>query len=213
MNTILLADPQPVTRNGLRWVLASSRFSNAAVFEADGLDAALEKIRQEGIEVLIADVSPPVAAGVDGLARIRAAFPALRMVVHTALDQEPLIRHLLRIGVNGFVAKNSEAFRLVECLVAVAAGELYIASQHAVVMQDPRAGEVPKKNAYLGLTPRQHQLVSLLAAGNKSSEIAAKLGISIRSVETYRSKLLQKLKVRNTGELISWGIKTGVVKV
>lgn len=213
INKILLVDPQPVTRNGLRWALSSSRFSNVTLVEAGGLDAGIELIRQEGIDLLISDVNPPVTAGVEGLSAIRLAFPALGIVAHTALDHEALIRQLLRVGVNGFVAKNSDAFRMVECLLAVVAGQVYIASQHPVSLPDQAAGGLLKKNRYLGLTPRQHQLVGLLAEGNKSSEIADKLGISIRSVETYRSKLLQKLKVRNTGELISWGIKTGVVKV
>lgn len=210
---ILLADPHPVTRNGLRWVVSSSRFSNAELYEAGSVDEISRAMEQSPIDLLVTEVAQPDVDGVDWLLNVRTACPDAGIIVHSALDHDMLIHHLFRMGVRAFVAKHSEAFHLVEALLAVTSGNRYVASKRGAIDDFSTDVAGTKARNYLGLTRRQQQLVGFLAAGNKSSEIADKLGISIRSVETYRSKLLQKLKIKNSSELISLGIKTGIIRM
>lgn len=211
--TIVLVDPQPVARNGLKWVLASSCFSKANILEADSLGALTQTLLKSRADMILTDVLVPDRIGIDWIRELKSSGFARCIAVHTAVDHELLVRSIFRLGARGFVSKNLDSAHVVECLAAMAVGDHYVASNHRVSIERWLAsGSAAKKRNALELTRREYSVVSLLAAGKNTVEIAAVLGLSARSVETYRSHILQKLGFRNTSELMAFAVGTGFVR-
>jgi DNA-binding NarL/FixJ family response regulator len=208
--TIALVDPQPVARNGLKWALASSCFSNSVILEADSHQALTEVSLTTKIDMLLTDVSLPDRIGVEWLKEIKTKGLARFVAVHTALDNELLIRTVFRMGVRGFISKNLDPLHVINCLVAMAAGDHYVSSNYQLSIERWLAlGKASRKRSLFELTSREYQVVSELAAGKNNAEIADSLRLSKRSIETYRSNILQKLGFRSTNELVAFAVRTG----
>jgi DNA-binding NarL/FixJ family response regulator len=172
------------------------------------LKACIEKTN---FDVLVTElVFTPSLPDVGWLSEVKFAQPELRIAVYSSLDNVFVIRNLFQKRVQGFVSKSCHPITVVECIMSLVLGDTYLASQHSTTCQVIADDSSKGTDRSFKLTPREQQIVERLSLGLNSREISKDLCISRRSVETYRSKLLQKMKVKNTGELMAFIGRTGI---
>jgi DNA-binding NarL/FixJ family response regulator len=215
--TILIVDDHPLFREGLKSIITrNSRFE--VVGEAGTGKQALRLAKQLRPDLVVMDISLPDKSGIDVTSDIRRLLPETRVVIvsmHSKIDH---ISEAFRAGATGYVVKESAADRLAQGLVAVSRGEYFLDTSlsHKVV---EKLMEFPEKDAkitdarYERLTPREQQVMRLLAEGLSTKEIAEKLFISPKTVENHRANLMSKLDLHSTMELVRYAARLGLIDV
>ena len=199
---VLLAEDQPVVRAGLRALLeATGRFRIAGEAE-DGAQAVSEMLALRP-DLGLFDVGLPIEGGIGAVRRIRAAWPAARIVMLSVHRDAEYVRAALEAGASGYVLKWTPPAVLLEALDAVAAGASYLdpsAAREALLAPQTRP-----------LSPRERQVLRLLALGHSTKEAAASLGLSPKTVETHRAHIMDKLGIRDLAGLVRHAIREGLV--
>jgi DNA-binding NarL/FixJ family response regulator len=205
---VLLADDHAVVREGLK-ALVNARAGMAVCGEAaDGLSAC-EQAERLLPDVVVMDVSMPELNGARAAERLRQACPQVKVLALTVHEDRGYLRRLLEAGAAGYVLKRAAAEELVHAIRTVAAGGVYL---------DPAvAGKVvggfvrrPEGAAPAGeLSEREEEVVRLTAAGHSNKEIAGRLELSVKTVETYKARSLEKLGLRSRAELVRYALQRG----
>jgi two-component system, NarL family, invasion response regulator UvrY len=168
-------------------------------------------VAQGGWDVVILDLALPPGGGMEALRIIRAAQPALPVLILSIYPEEELAIRMLKLGANGYVTKGAEADVLVPAIRRVAQGGKYVSpriSEQLLAAVGPRRPGDPRDT----LTARERQVLRLLGQGRTVGDIAGELKLSVKTVSTYRSRLLEKLNVRTTGDLIRYAINERIVE-
>ena len=206
---ILLVEDHAVVREGLRLVLERD-LGVKALDEAASLPEALAA--ETDPDVIIADLMLPGARGPDVVTNLRKRFPDARILILTMLDTPTDIELALAAGANGYLVKEAAATDLVEAVKRVARGEEYLhPSLGAAALRSKHAATLPGYKTHSPLSPREHEILKLLALGHTNSEIADLLGISLRTVETHRAHIVQKLGGQSRAELIRIAREEGLL--
>ncbi|MBA3806905.1 MAG: response regulator transcription factor [Solirubrobacterales bacterium] len=210
---ILLADDHAVVRRGLRLVLESEP-DLVVVAEADDGVQAVEKGTSEELDLAILDVSMPNMTGLHAASELRRLRPELRILILSMHDNEQYLYEALKAGASGYVLKSVADRDLVEAVRATMRGEpfLYPGAVTALIrdyLERARNGEEVPGDP---LTPRETQIVKLIAEGNTSREIAQMLVISEKTVERHRANTLEKLGMRDRVELTRYAIRRGLIE-
>jgi len=208
---VLLADDHKIVLDGLRGLLAQEFELVGAV--TNGLEL-VEKAGELGPDVIVADISMPLLNGIDALRQIRQQAPDMPVVLLTMHPDVTYLTRALEAGAAGYVLKHSASDELITALRAALRGEVFISPelQHAsVVERMDETRRVLKQT--IDLTPRQRQVLQLLAEGKSAKEIGALLEISARTVETHKYKMMDDLGVKTTPELVRHAIKLGLVSM
>jgi two-component system response regulator NreC len=202
---VLLADDHAVVRQGMRRVLeAEAGFE--VVAEAGDLDAVRRYTRGHHPDVLVLDLNMPGGPVIKAIAELRAAAPATQIVVLT-MENEPLYaRKALIDGALGYVLKDAAEDELVTAVREAAAGRSYLNPRLAA-----RVATAPPPGPPDGLSEREAEVLRMVALGFTNVEIASKLCLSIRTVETHRSHIQHKLRVRSRSELVQYALAHGLV--
>lgn len=210
MIEILVADDHPVVRWGLKQMFENYPDLHIAG-EAATSDALIEQVRRRSWNLVILDLALPPGGGMEALKTIRDIAPQLPVLILSIYPEEDLAIRMLRLGANGYITKGAEADVLVPAIRKVAKGEKYVS---AAVSEQLLASMGPKGvgHAQDALTARELQVLRLLGQGRTITEIAKELKLSVKTVSTYRSRLLEKLQVRTTGELIRYAISEKIVE-
>lgn len=206
---VLLADDHRMFAEGLRSVLAEE-FELLEIVE-DGL-AMIDAAKRLRPDVIVADITMPRLNGIEALERLRGDLPDVRVVFLTMHKDVTYARRALAAGAMGFVLKHSAMTELVLALRAALEGRTFIAPALAgdllrATMRGP--GSAPDPIA--ALTPRQREILQLLAEGKSAKQIAAALDISARTVEFHKYTLMESVGAKNTAELIHFAIRHGIV--
>ena len=206
--TVLLADDHPVFRQGLRALLERERFE--IVGEAsDGLEAiALSERLQPTVVVL--DLAMPALNGIDASREIVRRVPRSKVILLSMYTEEHHVLEALRAGVKGCVSKSQAAEHLLQAIKDVSGGGVYL-SPHvsgAVVQAYLAKSELP----YEPLTPRERQVLQLIAEGKTTKEAAAVLDVSVKTAETHRTNLMEKLDIHSTAGLVRYAIRRGILQ-
>ena len=205
---ILLADDHPVFRQGLRALLEREKFD--VVGEAsDGLEAiaAAERLQPQ---VVVIDLAMPALNGIDAVREIVKRAPRAKAVLLTMHTEEYHVLEALRAGANACVSKTQAAEHLLQAIKDVCAGGVYL-SPHvsgAVVQAYLAKTELP----YDPLTPRERQVLQLIAEGKTTKETAAVLDVSVKTAETHRTNLMEKLDIHSTAGLVRYAIRRGLLQ-
>ena len=211
--TILLADDHRIVRQGLRALLAGeSDFE--VVGEADDGREALELVKRLNPDVLVLDLMMPGLNGLEVARQLPRQSPGVRVVVLSMYDDEGFVLEALANGVSGYVLKDSNSSDLVHAVREVAAGRRYLSpplSDRAIEAYQQRA-KVGALDKHETLTTREREVLQLSAEGHTNSEIAARLGISTRTAETHRSRVMHKLGLHTQSDLIRYAIRRGIIK-
>jgi len=197
---VVIADDHAVVRRGLRQVLdAEDGFE--VVAEASDLEGARRYVRGHHPDVLVLDLNMPHGSSLEGIPEIRAECPGTQIVVLTMQDEPAYARHALGAGALGYVLKESAESELVEAIRRAAAGDTYLNPRlGARLAAEPPTG-VPD-----GLSEREVEVLRMIALGHTNSEIAEQLYLSVRTVETHRSHIQQKLRLGTRAELVRYAL-------
>jgi two-component system response regulator NreC len=202
---IVIADDHAVVRSGLRLLLdAESDFE--VVAEAGDVDAARRYVRGHHPAVLVLDLNMPGGSSLDAIPLIRTESLDTQIVVLTMQEEPAFARQALGAGAAGYVLKEAADSELVEAVRRAAAGETYLnPTLGARIAREPPPG--PPDD----LSVREVEVLRLIALGHTNAEIAQKLYLSVRTVETHRSHIQQKLRVSSRAELVSYALQRGLV--
>jgi DNA-binding NarL/FixJ family response regulator len=201
---VLLADDHRIVAEGLKGLLGEE-FELAGIVE-DGR-AMVKAARELRPDVIVADISMPHLNGIDALALLKQDNPAVRVVFLTMHRDAAYARRALEAGAAGFVLKHAAPAELVLAVRAALQGRTFITPDLAAEVFRKKVDEDP----VAALTPRQREILQLLAEGKSAKEIAAALDISARTVEFHKYAMMESLGIENSAELIHFAIKHGIV--
>jgi two-component system response regulator NreC len=214
MTTILLADDHPIVRQGLRSLLEAEPGWDVVAEAADGL-SAVELIEQLQPQVAIVDVMLPDLNGLEVVRRAMRHAPETKVIVLSMHADEPYVLEALRGGAMAYVLKATSTTSLIEAIREVMTGRRYLSpplTQHAIdaYLQRANAANQPL-DRYESLTPREREVLQLVAQGTTNAEIAERLVISIRTVETHRANLMRKLELRTAADIKHFARERGLL--
>lgn len=198
--TIVLADDHAIVRRGLRQLL-ESQDGFEVLAEAENVDAARRYVRGHHPDVLVLDLNMPGEASIDAIPGLRDEFPKTQIVVLTMQNEPAYARAALGAGVLGYVLKESADTELIDAVRAAAAGDSYLNPRlGAKVAAEPPPGPPD------GLSGRELEVLRLIALGNTNTQIAEVLFLSVRTVETHRAHIQQKLGLTDRAELVRYAL-------
>ena len=203
---VLLADDHRVVTEGLKAILAEEFELVGIVEDGRAMVDAARKLRPD---VIVADISMPHLNGIDALALLKRDNPEVRVVFLTMHRDAAYARRALEAGASGFVLKHSAPAELVLAVRAALQGRTFITPDLAAEVF--RTAKEKDSNPLAALTPRQREILQLLAEGKSAKEIAAALDLSARTVEFHKYAMMESLRIDNNAELIRFAIKHGLV--
>ncbi len=210
---ILLADDHAMFRSGIR-ALLEGESSMEVVGEASSGDEAVDQARRLDPTVVVMDLSMPESDGLEATRRIAALDLDTRVLVLTVHAEEEYLVPVVEAGASGYLTKTSADRDLVEAIRVVARGEVYLPPQATkLLLQEYKASEQDEDTSRLHkLSSREQEVLALTAEGYSSREIGKKLFISPKTVDTYRSRIMKKLKLNHRSELVRFALRVGLLK-
>ena len=206
---ILLADDHLVVREGLRSLLEAAGFK--VVGEARDGREALKLARMLEPEVTVMDIGMPGLNGVDARRELLREVPEMRIIVLTVHGEDAYVIEALRSGARGYVLKTQAGSDLVRAIGEVTQGRIYLSpSVSSAVVQAFLAGSTSPADP---LTPREREVLQLVAEGRSTKEVAGILGVSVKTAETHRTRLMTKLDIHHTAGLVHYAIRRGLIRV
>lgn len=211
---VLVAEDHAVVREGIRMILDAQE-DFAVVGEARDGDEAVRLARQLRPDVVVMDISMPRMNGVEATQEIKRLFPDVQVLILTMHEEESYVFQLLRLGAAGYVLKRAAATDLVEAVRAASRGEafLYPAVARSVVqdyLDRMRNGEGTSR--YDGLTDREREILVLIAEGHTNAQIADRLFISVKTVQTHRAHIMEKLDLHDRSLLVRYAVRKGLIQ-
>ena len=205
---VLLADDHALVRQGLKSLLEREGFQVAG--EASDGQEALRLMPTVLPDVAVLDIGMPVLNGLDAAREARKAFPRTKFVLLTRHDEDQYVTEALRAGVKGYVLKSQAITDLVGAIHQVCGGGIYLSPgiSRAVVDAFLAKAELPADP----LTSRERQVLQLVGEGKSCKEIAALLGISTKTAESHRTRLMRKLEMHETASLVRYAFRRGLVQ-
>jgi DNA-binding NarL/FixJ family response regulator len=208
---IFLADDHAVVREGLR-SLINSQPEMEVTGEAGTGRTAWQKVKGCGPDVLVVDISMPDLNGVELTERVKRDCPGVRVLALTVHEDRSYLLQLLRAGASGYVLKRAAAEELVRAIRAVATGGVYIDPAVAgKIVEEGYARKQSSQGATKGisLSERETEVLRLIARGHSNKEVANQLRIGARTVETYRTRLMEKLDLHSRADIVSYALQQG----
>jgi len=213
MIRIILADDHQILREGLRRLLEDEEGLEIIADVGNGLEA-ITWVERAQPDVLIVDLMMPILNGLEVTRQVSQRFPEVRVIVLSMHATESYVLEALKNGAAGYVLKDASHIGLVQAIHEVMAGRRYLSpplSERAIEAYIERAKQA-SSDPYDTLTPREREILQLLAEGFTNAEVAGRLSISPRTVETHRANLMTKLGLHNHTELVRFAIQRGILK-
>ena len=209
MTRILLVDDHPIVRQGIKQVLAGA-FEPALVGEAANAEEGLNEVRSTEWDVMVLDLTLPGLSGLDLLKDLRRERPALPVLVLSMHPADQFARRALNAGASGYLTKDSAPTELVKAVSELMAGRRYM---NAAVVEELVTRQQPEHAArpHEVLSDREYQVLRMIASGLTVSQVAARLSLSVKTISTYRARVLDKMNMKTTAELMHYGIQHGLV--
>ncbi|NMC33380.1 MAG: response regulator transcription factor [Veillonellaceae bacterium] len=211
---VLLADDHKLLRAGLKLLLQRNPDLSVVGEAADG-EQTLQLFRQLEPDLLLLDLSMPNMDGLECLREIKSRNPAAKVIVLTMHEDENYIKQAMQAGAAAYVHKSAADTDLFKAIEAVRAGEIYLSQQDSKlllqVLLNQEPDTVDKQAPYVLLSPREREVLRLIAHGYSMAEVAEKLSLSIKTVDTYKVRLMEKLAVTKKSELVSYALKYGLL--
>lgn len=208
---VLLADDHRLVRAGLRALLQSLAGVQVVAEAGNGYEA-LQLAEQHQPDIVIMDIGMEGLNGLESAARLAKFTPAPRVIILSMHANEEYVRRALQAGATGYLLKGAEPAELELALQAVMRGETYLTpAVSKQVVQNYLQGSGVKTDPLQDLTPRQREVLQLIAEGHSTKEIAYKLNLSVKTVETHRGELMNRLNIYDVAGLVRYAIRTGLV--
>ena len=211
MIKVLLADDHSIVRAGLRRIVEESGDMEVVAEASDGSEA-IRKIREMRPDVAVIDLSMPKVDGLEVISRLRPEFPDLPIIVLTMHAENQYVVRAIESGAMGYITKQSAPEKLVRAIRKVHAGARYLTEDAAESLALRVAKGKQGKTSLDSLSTRELQVLRRLALGHTNKEIASTYNISVKTVDTYRFRLLKKLDLRNNAELSRFAMQNGLIE-
>lgn len=210
---VLIADDHTMVRAGLRKLLEQHDWLDVVGEAGDGI-SAVEAVMASPVDVVLMDISMPRLNGLEAARRIRRERPAVRIIILSMHSNEEYVLQALQIGVNGYLLKDAATSELEIALRAVGRDDIYLSpgvSRRVVAYgldrAQARGTSLPRER----LTPRQREVLQLLAEGNSMKQIAGLLGLSSKTIETHRAQIMERLGIHDIPGLVRYAVRNGIV--
>lgn len=213
MLRIAIVDDHSIIRAGFREMLhAYGGGTMEVVLEAGSGEAALEGLSETGCDVLLLDISLPGTSGVEVLRQVRRHYPQMRVLIVSGHPEDRYASALIRHGAHGYLSKDCDGKRLVNAIRTVASGRHYLSKTAANRLADSvTAGDDGMQQPHRLLSERELQVFLRLAQGETVTRIAHSLGLSVKTVSTYRTRLLDKIGVSSNAELATYAVRNQLI--
>lgn len=208
---LLLLDDHPIFRLGARQLIAQ-HWPAALLCEAGTLAEALALVRRQAFQIAVVDLNLPDSTGIEVVSALRRAVPEVKILVLSFNTEVTYARRVLELGASGYLAKNRAAEELVTAVERIAAGGRYITAALAEQLADLLTGarrELPHE----GLSAQEYRVMIQLAEGGRVGDIAAAMNLSPKTVSTYRSRILEKLRLASNAELALYCAEHNLISV
>jgi DNA-binding NarL/FixJ family response regulator len=209
MIKILIADDHGVVAEGLKHLVEAQADMEVVAIVGDGREA-VRAARDAQPDVVLMDLSMPELNGADATRAILERDPKCRVIVLSMYAEREYVRRALKAGAMGYVVKRSAAREVIDAIRAVHAGRRYLSPRVADVVIDDYSGDA-NDDLLAKLSAREREVLQLLAEGRTGAEIAQRLSLSQKTVETYRARLIEKLGIRDVAGLVKFAIARGIV--
>ncbi|NWF64365.1 MAG: response regulator transcription factor [Chloroflexi bacterium] len=214
MTRVLLADDHAVLRAGLRLLLTDTKEYEIAGEASSGSETLTLAERLQP-DLILLDLSMPALGGLEALPTLRKLVPSARILILTMHDDPQYLRQALKHGASGYVLKKAADAELLSAMRAVLRGEVYVhPSMTRVLLEDilPEAQSRNYEQSWEALSEREQEVLKMVALGHTSAEIADRLGLSAKTVETYRARGMEKLGLRSRAALVKFALQEGIIK-
>jgi DNA-binding NarL/FixJ family response regulator len=208
---ILIADDHPVVRAGLLQLLGEDAAVGETGTAASGQET-LNRLRDGHWDLLILDIGMPDRSGLDILRHVRSGFPDTRVLILSGFPERQYAINMLRAGAHGFLGKESAAEQLLNAVHAVLAGRRYISPTVSELLLSEIDGEGGDKPIHQQLSEREFQIFCKLAGGSSVSAIAKELCLSVKTVSTYRSRVLEKMNFRTNADITAYALRNDLIR-
>lgn len=206
MTRILLIDDHPIVRLGVRRIL-SEHFNPVFIGEAGDAESGSNQALSEEWDVVVLDITMPGAVGLDVLKHLRQERPTLPILVLSIHPANQFARRALHAGASGYLTKDSATSELVGAIEEVKRGRRYVSEAVKATMTGTRS----RIATHEALSDREYQALRMLGSGRTVSEISEELGLSVKTVSTYRTRVLQKLGMRTNAEMMRYVMENGLL--
>jgi two-component system response regulator NreC len=204
---VVLADDHVLVRQGLKSLLEREGFQ--VVAEASDGQEALRHVESLKPDILVMDISMPILNGLEAARQICLSSPQIKTILLTQHDEEQYLSEALEAGVKGYVLKSQVASDLINAMRQVSRGGVYLSpGVSSAVMEAYRSKSEKPKDP---LTSRERQVLQLIAEGKSTKDVASVLGISVKTAESHRTRLMQKLDIHETASLVLYAVRRGIV--
>lgn len=208
---VVLAEDHALVRAGIRSLLAAIPGVEVVAEASDGHEA-LAAIAEWLPDVAVLDITMPGLSGIQVLARVRVEYPQVRVIMLSMHDNEAYVRQALRAGATGYLLKDSSPIELELAVRSVAEGGSYLSpmvSRH--VVSDFVRLRSEEEEVADGLTPRQREILQLIAEGRTNQQMAESLSLSVKTIETHRATLMQRLDIHDVAGLVRYAVRAGLI--
>ncbi|MCG3111831.1 MAG: response regulator transcription factor [Candidatus Manganitrophus sp.] len=210
MIKILIADDHAIVRRGLKQILTETA-DMVVAGEAHNGQELLEKMRSDQWDVIVLDISMPGRGGLDILKQLKSERPKLPVLMLTIHPEDQYAVRVLRAGASGYLTKESAPDHLVEAIRKVARGGKYI-SPHLAERLAFNLESISERPLHEALSDREFQVLRLIASGKTVKEIGEELSLSVKTISTYRTRILEKMKMKNNAEMTHYAIQQKLVE-
>lgn len=209
--TVMLVEDHALVRAGIRSLLEGAPGIDVIREARDGREA-LAAMRQNAAEVVIMDITMPGLNGLETTARLKKIYPRTKVLMLSMYSSDEYVIQSLRFGADGYLVKDSAAPELEKAIHAVARGERYLGEGDVRKRLEKQiASAQGMKDPLERLTPRQREILQLVVEGNKTREIAELLNVSVKTVETHRAQLMDRLGIHDVAGLVRYAIRIGLI--
>ncbi len=207
---ILIADDHSVVRAGLRTLLESRSHWEVCAESSDGRDAA-EKAGKLKPDVAILDIGMPLLNGIEATRRIRAVSPDTEILILTMHESDDLVQQVVDAGAHGYILKDDADRVLLAAVESLRLHRPYFSTRVSSAFDPGDANGDPARSTRSRLTPREREILQLLAEGKSNKEVATLLGISVNTAEAHRSNIMLKLDLHSVAELVHYAIRNNII--
>lgn len=210
MAKILIADDHAIVRAGLRQFIVEEP-GLEVTGEAQSGTEAVELVRNQPFDVVLLDIAMPDKNGIDALRQIKQIRPDLPVLVLSTFPEEQYAVNVMRAGASGYISKEAAPTQLVAAIRTVLQGRKYVGPTLAQILAAELNGDATKP-LHASLSQREFQIFCKLAAGKSVSEIGAELFLSVKTVSTYRARILDKMNLKTNADLTYYALKNGLIQ-
>jgi two-component system nitrate/nitrite response regulator NarL len=209
---VLLVDDHPVVRRGLQSCLSSKDRLRVVGEAADG-DEALQRARELKPDVVLMDISMPRVNGLEATERLRKEMPEIKVLILSVHNNREYIFRIIQAGAHGYVSKESSPEELLEAIESVHGGESFFTPEIAQAALSQFVTHGGSTGTFAQLTDREREVLTLIAEGQSNKEIANRLGIGVRTIETHRERIMRRLNIHSVAGLTKYAIANGLVSL